>query len=48
MVVPPHLAYGDSGAGDSIPGWSTNMAESVHGLESLIFSPDLWNSNDAD
>ena len=21
MVVPPHLAYGDSGAGDSIPGW---------------------------
>ena len=22
MVVPPHLAYGDSGAGDSIPGWS--------------------------
>ena len=25
MVVPPHLAYGDSGAGDSIPGWLTRM-----------------------
>ena len=27
MVVPPHLAYGDSGAGDSIPGRSNHITE---------------------
>ena len=34
MVVPPHLAYGDSGAGDSIPGQS---AEKIPNLQDQNF-----------
>ena len=40
MVVPPHLAYGDSGAGDSIPGWLNIWTPSGWMLP--------WEPNDAD
>ena len=34
--MPPHLAYGDSGAGDSIPGKPTRIAEPVHNIILMV------------
>ena len=47
MVVPPHLAYGDSGAGDSIPGQS---AEKFPNYQDQNFGklPPLIDRQDAD
>ena len=47
MVVPPHLAYGDSGAGDSIPGQS---AEKFLNYQDQNFGklPPLINPQDVD
>jgi len=44
MVVPPHLAYGDSGAGDSIPGGATLTFDvRLVRLNSAVWSDEVRN-----